>query len=86
MDGDGDPQLASHSCHPLCQGSAKDGGQEGDHETKPHGGGAQPSAVPHDQLLLPGVAVEAGEKVEPGETSGHKVELLTKPPTVREAK
>ena len=77
MDGDGDPQLSSHSRHPLCQASAKDGGQEGDHQTKSHGWGTQPPAAPHDQLLLPGIAIEAGEEGEAVETSGHKVEFLT---------
>ena len=86
MDGDGDGQLASHSRHPLREGSAKDGGQEGDGETKSDSRGAQPSPAPHDQLLLTGIAVEAGEEREAVSTSGNKVELLTEAPSLRKAK
>ena len=86
MDGDGDAQLASHSRHPLCQGSAKDGRKEGDRQTKSHGWGTQPPAAPHHQLLLPRIAIEAGEEGEAVKTSGHKVEFLTNAPTIREAK
>ena len=86
MDGDGDSHLSSHTCHPLCQDSAKNRREERYDESKPDSVAAQPFPVPHDQLLLPRIAVEAGEEGEPGDTSGHKVELLTDAPTIREAK
>ena len=77
MDGDGDSHLSSHTCHPLCQDSAKKRREERYDESKPDSVAAQPLPVPHDQLLLPRIAVEAGEEGEAVETSGHKVEFLT---------
>ena len=86
MNGDGDAQLASHSCHPLCQGSSKERRKEGDDQSKPNSWGAQASTAPHHQLLLTRVTVEAGDEGEAVETSGHEVELLTNAPTIRETK
>ena len=77
MDGDGDSHLSSHTCHPLCQDSAKNRRKERYDESKPDSVAAQPFPVPHDQLLLPRIAVEAGEEGEAVETSGNKVEFLT---------
>ena len=86
MDGDRDGQLASHSCHPLSQSSAKKRRKEGDDQAKSNSGRAQASAAPNHQLLLTRVTIEAGQIGEAGETSGHEVELLTDPPTIGETK
>ena len=86
MNGDGDAQLASHSCHPLCQGSSKERRKEGYDQSKSNSWGAQASTTPHDQLLLTGVTIEAGDEGEAVETSGHEVELLAEPPTIGETK
>ena len=86
MDCDGDPQLACHTCHPLCQSSSKERRKEGDDQSKSNSWGAQASTAPHDQLLLTGVTIEAGNEGEAVETSGHEVELLTDAPTIRETK
>ena len=86
MDGDGDPQLACHTGHPLCQGSSKERRKEGDDQSKSDSWGAQASTAPHDQLLLTRVTIEAGNEGEAVETSGHEVELLTNAPTIRETK
>ena len=86
MDCDGDPQLACHTCHPLCQSSSKERRKEGDDQSKSDSWGTQAPTAPHDQLLLTGVTIEAGDEGEAGETSGHEVELLAEPPTIRETK
>ena len=86
MDGDGDPQLACHTGHPLCQSSSKERRKEGDDQSKSDSWGAQASTAPHDQLLLTRVTIEAGDEGETSETSGHEVELLAEPPTIGETK